>query len=525
MKKCWLVWVCILSVGALAAAGNEPARPNIFFFFADDWGRDAGAYSDPKAPSPSDIVKTPNIDRLAREGVRFNNAFYDCPQCRPSRAAIVTGNYFWRCGSDAILSGSDWTGLKNPFDAMPRFPELLAGNGYATGKAFKTLDFTDTLKIKSEDKFRRYGLYVSPAKTPEKRGQRRQEVIAQTREIIQKLLAKCPKDKPFFFVYGPINTHRPYAAGSGRELWGINPDTLRGKLPPCLPDVPEVRTDYADYLGEVQALDMMVGIFVEELEKAGQADNTLLVLAGDNGVPGFTRGKTQLYDLGCHAPLIVRWPGRVKPGRTVDDFVTLKDLAATFLEAGGVKPPATMDARSLMPQLLAEKSGTIDPGRDAAIFGRERHVPTAREGNLPYPARALYTPEFAYIRNFKPDRFPFGDPTEVDGKVGLGSFADMDGSLTKTWLIAHSRDEQGKPFFDLAFGKRPAEELYNMRTDPQQMHNLAGSPEYQTVLKQYSERLQKVLQETRDPRLDDAFDRAPYIAVPEKKAGGKDLPE
>ncbi len=356
MNKKWLV-VCILG-SALAAAGEE--RPNIVFFFADDWGRTAGCYADAKAPSPSDVVKTPNIDRVAAEGVRFDNAFYDCPQCRPSRAAIVTGCYFWRCGSNAILSGSDFSGQENPFDRMVRFPHLLADNGYETAKLFKTLEFDPTLKINGGGNYKRYGLHVSLGKTDTVREKLRQEVIDQTRESIQKVLAQC-KDKPFFFVFGPINTHRPYAPESGEALWGINPDDLKGKLPPYLPDEPEVRTDMADYLGEVQALDLMVGIFMEELEKTGQATNTMLVLAGDNGIPGFPRGKTQLYNLGGHAPLIVRWPGRIKPGRTVSDLVTLKDLGATFLEAAGVKPPVPMDARSLLPQLLAEKSGIIDP--------------------------------------------------------------------------------------------------------------------------------------------------------------------
>ncbi|TSA34466.1 MAG: hypothetical protein D4R65_06140 [Verrucomicrobiaceae bacterium] len=298
---------------AVQAADGAPAtvssatpnpRPNIVFFFADDWGHDAGCFADSKVPSPSNIVKTPNIDRVAREGVRFNNAFYDCPQCRPSRAAIVTGNYFWRGGSHSFLSGGDWEGQRDPFTEMPRFPHLLADNGYATAKAVKTLDFTPTLQLGGVG-FKRYGLYISEGKTPEEKDQRRQEVIDLIRGAISKVLSECPKGKPFFFVYGPINTHRPYAPGSGQALWGINPDDLKGKLPPYLPDVPEVRTDYADYLGEVQALDLMVGIFREELEKAGQAANTLLVLAGDNGTPGFPRGKTQLYDLGCHSPLLV----------------------------------------------------------------------------------------------------------------------------------------------------------------------------------------------------------------------------
>ncbi len=505
---------------ALMATAHAEKPPNLLFFFADDWGRDAGCYADAKSPSPSEILKTPNIDRVAKEGVRFNNAFYDCPQCSPSRGAIVTGRYFWRNGSKSIMAGADWSGIVDPFLALPKFPHLLAENGYATGKAVKTLDFDPTLKI-SAGGFQRYGLYVSGAKDDADREKRKQVIIDQTRSVIRQVLEKTPSDKPFFFVYGPINTHRPYAPRSGQGLWGIDPDSLKGKLPIYLPDVPDVRADYADYLGEVQALDLMVGIFMEELEKSGRASNTMLVLAGDNGVPGFPRGKTELYDLGCRAPLIVKWPDGIPAGRTVDDFITLKDLAATFLEAGGVKPPETMDSRSLLPLLKSEKNGVIDPTRDAAIFGRERHVATAREGNLPYPSRALRTKDFLYIRNFKPDRFPLGDPrtkansTAPDAELASGSFLDMDASLTKSWLMDHHRDEMGKTFYETAFGKRPPEELYDLRTDPQQMHNLASSVEHQAELKQFSGRLMKVLQTTGDPRLEDAYDRLPYV-VPGK---------
>lgn len=510
---------------------SEVNRPNIVFFFADDWGRDAGCYASPACPSPSDLVKTPNIDQVAREGVRFNNAFYDCPLCTPSRASIVSGCYFWRCGASALLGGNEWHGKEaDPFIDLPRFPHLLADAGYATAKAFKTLSFKPTLKNVSIDGIRsyvRYGLHVSSGETPEDRELRRQEVINQTRESIRRVLAECSEGTPFFFVYGPINTHRPYAAGSGQALWGISSDSLKGKLPAYLPDVPEVRTDLADYLGEVQALDLMVGIFLEELKKTGQADNTILVLSGDNGAPGFTHGKTQLYDLGSRAPLIIRWPNHVRAGRTVDDFVTLKDLAPTFLEAAGVHPPATMDARSLMPLLVAEKNGLIDTNRNAAIFGRERHYRAARSGNLPYPSRAIRTKDFLFIRNFTPNRWPFGDPfgigfnpeqeAKVSGeysRLADAPFRDMDASLTKAWLILHREDSVGRSYYDLAFGKRPAEELYDMGKDPHQMNNVKDDPACVDTLAKLREQLLNELKANNDPRLDnDAFDREPYLRL------------
>ena len=521
--------LCLLVFALASVRGATPAQPSIFFFYADDWARIASCYADPRRPSLSDAIKTPNIDRIAREGARFNNAFYSCPQCTPSRGAIITGSHFWRTGSSAILSGGEWgPDTPNPFNALPKFPELLAAAGYHVDKQHKTLPFAPTRGSGAGGtfavgQFLRYGLHVMPAKTPAARQQRHDEVVQQTRTTMRRVLAEGGAGKPFFFVFGPTNTHRPYARGSGQALWGINPDALKGKVPPFLPDVPEIREDLADALGEVMALDLMLGVFLEELQAAGRLDETLVVVTGDNGLPGVPRGKTQMYDLGSAAPLLVRWPGKVQPGRTVDDFVMLMDLAPTFLEAAGVRPPATMNGRSLLPQLTATRSGVIDTARDAAIFGRERHVGGARAGNLPYPSRAIRTKDFLYIRNFKPDRWPLGDPFGIsDADASSPSFEavhsdtqttlrDLDGSVTKAFLVTRRRDPEIRPVYELGFGKRPAEELYDLRRDPDQMKNVAGEPAYAAAQRELSERLMKVLRDTQDPRLEDAFDRPPYV--------------
>ena len=156
-------------------------------------------------------------------------------------------------------------------------------------------------------------------------------------------------------MLGPVGPHRPFARGSGRKLWGIDPDALKGRMPAFLPDVPEAREDYADTLGEALALDLEVGVILDELRKAGELDNTMLVLTGDNGV-NMPRGKTHCYDIAVRAPLMIRWPaGIAKPGRVVDDFVGQIDLAPTWLEAAGLTPPPAMDGRSLLPLLKSEK--------------------------------------------------------------------------------------------------------------------------------------------------------------------------
>ena len=146
--------------------------------------------------------------------------------------------------------------------------------------------------------------------------------------------------------------------------------------------MPVVREDVADYLGEVQAFDAAVGVLLDELEKTGELENTLIFMSGDHGIPGMPHGKCNLYDLGVGVSLAVRWGKKIPAQRVVDDFVCLSDLCPTILEAAGETPPAAMTARSLLGVLTSSKSGTVDPTRDAVIVGRERHVAARSRGQL-----------------------------------------------------------------------------------------------------------------------------------------------
>jgi N-sulfoglucosamine sulfohydrolase len=220
--------------------------------------------------------------------------------------------------------------------------------------------------------------------------------------------------------------------------------------------------------------------------------------------------------------LVARVPGG-KGGRVVEDFVSLPDLAPTFMEVGGVTPPADLYGRSLKAQLQSDKSGQIDPERNWVIGGRERHVATAREDNLPYPMRCLRTPEFLYIRNFAPDRWPMGapysatatgsPPAEELEKNTFVAYPDMDASPTKAWLILHQNEPQWKWHFDRAFGKRPAEELYDLRKDPDQTQNVAADPAYAAQQEKLAADLMKKLKEAADPRVTGGgltFDQSPF---------------
>jgi len=498
------------------------------FFFADDWGRYASVYADPMQPTLNDIVKTPNFDRIGHQGVIFNNAFMHISSCTPSRASLTTGRCFWNCGSHALLhaGASDWSKHTDPFPKMTKFPDLLRESGYYARKSQKTIEFTESKpgaggKEVATVKYQRYGLYVSQSHNEADRAKRVEETLEHPRLEMRRVLQGRPVEQPFFFIYGTINVHRPYQADSGSKLWGIDPDSLKGRLPKFLPDVEDARRDFADYLGEVQAADAMLGVMLDELEAAGELDKTLVILSGDNGIPGIPRGKTNCYDLSVRAPLLARWPAGIPSGRRVDDFVSLMDIGPTLLEVAGLPIPTEMNGRSFFGQLASSESGWIDPQRDSVVVGRERHVDEARTGNLPFPMRALRTKDFLYIRNFKPDRWPVGDPDNIESyqdwndndRHAKGPYRDIDESLTKAWLINNRQVTEAAYAIELSMNKRPPEELYDLASDPEQLKNIAEEPAAAAMKNQLSNQLDSLLEASHDPRLTDAFDTLPYVST------------
>ena len=300
MKKC-IFTLCLLALAVSTASAAE--RPNILFFFVDDLGKYASIYADSDKPSLNDVIRTPHFDRVGREGVVFNNAFVPVASCGPCRASLATGRYFWNCGSGAFLNGkaSDWRGTSNPMKTLPKFVDLLRESGYHAWRSQKTFAFTSSRQSPPMRKletveYQRYGLYVGTAADDKERAKRHAQTLAHPRLEMRKVLAD-DSENPFFFVYGSINVHRPFTPDSGRKLWGIQPDQLKGLIPKFLPDVEDVRRDFSDYLGEVMAADAMLGVMLDELEKAGELNNTLVIVSGDHGIPGVPRGKTNCYDL------------------------------------------------------------------------------------------------------------------------------------------------------------------------------------------------------------------------------------
>jgi N-sulfoglucosamine sulfohydrolase len=350
-------------------------------------------------------------------------------------------------------------------------------------------------------------------------------LLDEVRGNFRAFLDARPQGAPFCYWFGPTNVHRKWIKGSGKSLWNINPDDLKGRMPPFLPDVHEVREDLADYFGEVAAWDAGIGVILDELQKTGETDHTLVAISGDHGAPGFPYGKCNLYAFGTQVPLLFAGPG-VKGGRVVDDFTSLADLAPTFLEAAGLAVPAVMTGRSLLPVLASGNSGLVDPARTRVFTGRERHVENARADYTPYPQRAIRTADHTLIINFRPDRWPLGDPYGLEpGKVldvaelentTRCTLPDEDAGPAKAWLVGVRDTPEWKSHFEWVYGKRPKFELYDMKKDPHETKNVAGDPEYAVVRAALEEALMRELRATGDPRLidDGKFFETPPMAGP-----------
>ena len=463
---------CCTAVPAAAPTAQQGAKPNVLVIVADDW-------SWPHASCLGDkVVKTPNFDKFVKGAVLFRRAHCASPSCTPSRGSILTGQMFSRLQE----GGNLWSTLQQKY---VYYPDLLEQAGYVIGligKGWGPGDFTAA------------GRTRNPA------GPTKHKTFAQ-------FLKALPKDRPFCFWYGAKEPHRPYVLGSGVKA-GLKPENV--EVPPIWPDTPAVRSDICDYYESVQQFDRQVGELLQALEDAGLAENTIVIITSDNGWP-FPRCKANLYDMGTHMPLAIRWPARFQGGREFDGFVSQTDLAPTIVEAAGLKVPKEMTGKSLLKILAGEDKGA---DRDKVFVGRERHA-NVRKGDLSYPARAVRTAKYLYIRNFRPDRWPAGDP-EVH--IAVGPFGDIDDGPTKRAVMAL---EKGK-LWDLSLGKRPAEELYDLAKDPWEMSNVAGDPAYKDIKAQLSAELDRWMKDIGDPRADkdggdDRFDKFKYYGGPAKK--------
>ncbi|MEM1122532.1 MAG: sulfatase [Bacteroidota bacterium] len=467
MKRQTTIWLWYLPLALLFACKEKPRdviadnRPNILFCVADDWGwPHAGIYGDK-------VVKTPHFDRLAQEGVLFNYAYVSSPSCTPSRGALLTGQHFWRLGAGANLHST----LDK---SLPVYPLLMEAAGYFVGSWRKAWG-PGILAV---------GGYaaINPAGKSYPKG-------------FSQFLAAKPANTPFCFWLGASDPHRGYETDSGINS-GMAINEI--EVPPFFPDDEIIRRDIADYYFEVQRFDSDVGAAIQLLDSLDELANTIIVVTGDHGMP-FPRCKANLYDMGTRVPLVVYGEEKWQQNRTIDDFVSLTDLAPTFLDFAGIPIPKKMTGKSLKPLLEAKKNHkTTD--RSHIIFGRERHTPAQRAPSIVgYPSRAIRTEDFLYIHNYFTDRWPVGVPEKAAHPIR--SFADCDNGPTKDFIVKNGMISAYQTYYDWCFAKRPANELYDLRDDPYQIKNVAALPAYATVRDSLSAKLNEMLTETEDPRI------------------------
>lgn len=412
----------------------QTERPNILWILAEDFGPDLGCYG-------NQLVRTPNIDRLASEGMRCTNAFVTAPVCSPSRSALITGMYQTSIDAHQHRSHRD-DGYKLP----------------------------EPIKIITEY-FRAAGYFTANVTTPA-------PGIKGTGKTDFNFNVEKPFDgtdwnqrKPGQPFYAQINfneTHRTFPENVPNPV-----DPEKVEFPPYYPDHPITRKDWAQYLDSTNRLDEKVGAVLKRLEEEKLLENTVIFFFGDNG-QAHVRGKQWLYDGGIHVPLIVRWPGKIKPGTVSDDLISSIDITAASLAIAGIPIPKYMDGRDFL--------NPRTPKREFIIAARDRCDETVDR------IRCVRTMQFKYINNFYPER-PY---TQINRYKEV-QYPVM--RLMRRLLAAGKLDSIQAKFMAPT---RPAEELYDIQKDPYEINNLAGQPASAAIIDEMRGILQQWIKETGD---------------------------
>ncbi len=429
-------------------------RPNILLILSDDHSvPHVGAYGDINCIR---FGITPNLDAMAVEGMLFNRAYTAAPQCAPSRISIFAGR------SPVGLGTSRFAQPARSDTVL--FTDVLKKHGYWVGLdgrhqhldgRSRDLDHVTNTLVElgmQDDAFEsRFDHFVRGAKT-------KGEAIHEVDNMIEIALDKVGEGQPFFLYFGFNQPHRKW----GDDHEKIDPETLI--LPPDWPDLPEVRLDYAKYLAEVRDLDTGMGIVDAVLEKRRLKENTLVIFMGDNG-EALLRGKGTLATRGTHVPLIVRWPGMVKPGSVSDSLISGVDLAATILEVAGLDAAPGMTGVSFLDELR----GKTFKGRDHVFAERGWHFGPIMQTDGFDLSRSITTRSHHYIYNAIPER----------------RFSPVDMENNPAWLAIQDLHEAGRLsalherlYFQ---NPRPIFELYDLETDPFQLTNLAGRKAMESI--------------------------------------------
>lgn len=486
-----LIIYCFI-INSFSTSFSQENPPNILFAISDDqsW-TDASAYG-------STMVSTPHFDSVAQSGVLMMQAFAASPGCSPSRASLLTGRHTWMIEE----AGTHASYFKSRYKV---FPDLLEESGYSigyTGKGWGPGDWKSS------------GRTRNPAgpNFSARQGNGQSSYVNAFSKFLSQRKEKSKTKQPFFFWFGSHDPHRSFVKGSGRKS-GMKLEDAQ--VPKFLPDRDEVRDDLLDYAFEIQRFDHDLGKMIELIKREGELENTLIIVTSDNGM-AFPRAKANCYEYGIHMPLAISWPAQIKGNRKINDLIGFVDITATILDAANVKMPPElgMVGRSFMDGLTSNKSGRIDSSRMAVYSARERHS-SSRYNSLGYPQRCIRTQKFLYIINFKSERWPAGpsqkyNKAQFDNNGGLvsssigpayGGYHDIDACPTLNFLIQNRDHPELGKYLDLAVGKRPEEELYDIKGDPDCLNNLASDKAYNHIKSGLRSRLWNYLSETGDPRV------------------------
>ncbi len=442
-----------LVLGPPAARAAEKARRNIVLLIADDLGLQVGCYGDARA-------RTPNIDALAKNGVRFTHAFAAVSSCSPSRATLFTGLHTHTSGQYGLAhAGHNF----HTRPAVRSLPFWLKAGGYYSGIIGKVHVVPRAA-------------YPFDVEVAAGLGGNR-NVVAMARAA-RKFFTDAG-DKPFFLVVGFADPHRAARGfGNDKSFPGVKEIRFGPKevtLPYFLPDRPDARADLADYYQAVSRLDQGVGLVVEAIRQAGRSGDTLVVFLSDNGMP-FPGAKTTLYDSGVRLPLIVSSPAQKKRGVANHAMVSWVDVAPTLLDWARARGPAELAGRSFLPVLEEEAPRGWD-----VVFGSHQF----HEVTMYYPMRMVRTRTHKYVLNL-------AHPLEYPSAEDLYNSATWQGTLKRGDRMMGQRSVA-------QYLRRPREELYDLRKDPNELRNVAGGPGSVAVLADLRKRVRDWQEKTGDP--------------------------
>ena len=486
MKKLINYFTFIFIFFGSCNTNKDVKPPNILFIISDDQSYPHASIYGTK------WLSTPGFDRIANEGLLFNHAYTTNAKCSPSRSTILTGRDSW-----LLEEATNHV----PFfpEKFTTFPEILKNSGYKTGKTGK--GWAPGVALKNGQKRDLIGENYSMVKTnpPAK-------YISDNNYSgnFKYFLDNKKVDQPFFFWVGGLEPHRRYEYEAGIKFGGKKIQQIE-KVPNYWPDSDNVKTDILDYAFEIEYFDSHLVSIINELEKRNLLENTIIVVTSDNGMP-FPRVKGQVFPYDNRLPLAIRWGKGIKnPGRVINDYVSFSDFAPTFLELARVDlVNYKMEDFSGISWKSIFDDNQINKKRDYIIIGKERHD-VGRENDNGYPVRAIITDSYFYSLNFKPERWPAGNPET--------GYLNTDGSPTKSEILNLRRKGINENYWNLAFGKRDQETLYDLKKDPDCIENVAKYDRYASIKDSLKKILIKDLTKNKDPRIigeGDLFDNYIY---------------